>query len=225
MAKSRYDYLGSLKFDIKDVPEWQNDGIHMSTLLSDIVDFYRKYLNLPEKAKDFAEKSFAKLMATRFVFNVNVGESIGTQTADGTQAVLEDFWDSNQQSRPADRTKQETINVYKALEKLYTIHKTDMEQTGRLTVQLICDVHTVLMSELHEEAGNIRKRLAYVPWKNKDHIYPEPKVAEQLFYTCIDHHNIHISTYEQNFTKNPPSVESVSYLFRCAARLGCWLRC
>ena len=44
--------------------------VHLSSseLLSDAVGFHEKYLELPENAKEFVEKSFAKLMTTKFVF-------------------------------------------------------------------------------------------------------------------------------------------------------------
>jgi len=113
----------------------------------------------------------------------------------------------------------EQINVYKGLVKFFTLHKKDMKQTGLLTVQLIYEVHGELMSGLHKDAGDIRTGAAFVPWKNEDYFYPEPRVAKQLFYACVDHHTVHMNTYAEKFAKHPPSVESVGYLFKCVARL------
>ena len=85
---SPYDFMGDLKFDFKEVPTWRGDsGEKTTAMLSDIVKYYEKYENLPQPAKDFCKNSFAKLMTMKFVLDVNIGKSVGTQTADGTRAV------------------------------------------------------------------------------------------------------------------------------------------
>lgn len=66
-------------------------------------------------------------MTVKFLFNVNVGESIGTQTENGIQAVLDDYIDkcSQTSSGSTEESLNEkddlvTINVYEALKRFYT---------------------------------------------------------------------------------------------------------
>ena len=228
VAEGRFDYVGNLKFKINDSPKWRKNGISTSEMLSDIVRFHERWLHLSESAQEFVTNSFAMVMTTKFVLNVNVSSSIGTQTADGTQAVLEEYLDNKvgDSSKPSSKQeiencKRETINVYKALVKFFKL-RTEMENTGKLTVQRICDVHRELMSGLHDNAGSLREAPAFVLWNDQDHIYPDHLLVEPLFYACIDHHCVHMSSYAKEFVKdNHPiaSEESFGYLFRCAARL------
>jgi len=229
MAFGQYDYLaclGCLEFNLNERPNWRQNGESTSGMVSDIVSFYGRYLELPEHAAEFVENNFAKLMTTKFVFNINVGSSIGTQTADGTQAVLEEYFFNSHQPCANDKKietdKQETINVYRALEKFFKLLKGEMENTGVLTIERICEVHKELMSGLRDDAGEVRKNAAHVYWNN-DHLYPEPMVAKQLFQACIDHHNRHMITeYTEKFVANDRPIASekaFSYLFKCAARL------
>ena len=89
---SPYDFIGRLKFEITEVPKWrEKSGMKTTAMLSDIVQFYEKYEELPQPAKQFCKDSVAKLMTMKFILDVNIGESVGTQTADGTQAVLDDY--------------------------------------------------------------------------------------------------------------------------------------
>ena len=218
---NRFDFIGKVDFDFNEVPNW----------LSDIVGFYKKYEGLSESAKQFCKGSFVKLMAIKFVFNVNVGESVGTQTADGTRAVLDDYIEQIYQQPTNDSAAQEyvkgkdltkdrlaTINVYEALNRFFELHK-EMLYTGKLTVQLICNIHSVLMAKLHKDAGEPRINDAYVMWNDEDYFYPEPRIAGQLFQACIDHHNQHMTQYRKKLAEKGPGVEAFGYLFKCAARL------
>ena len=85
----RYDYIGKVDFDFNEVPEWRHNVNRNETttpttteLLSGVVDFYKKYEGLSQSAKEFYRVSFVRLMTVKFVLNVNVGESVGTQTAE-----------------------------------------------------------------------------------------------------------------------------------------------
>ena len=224
-----YDFIGIVDFDFNEVPNWRQDKKETTTnLLSDIVEFYKKYEGLSQSAKDFCETSFVKLMTVKFVLNVNVGESVGTQTADGTRAVLDDYIENYKQptinSVGQDQCVKEkdplvTINVYKALTKFFALHE-EMSNTGKLTVQQICDIHGILMDNLHEDAGEPRGTTeAFVIWNDESYVYPKPEVAKKLFYTSIDHHCEHMTQYRKKFAEKGPGVEAFGFLFKCAARL------
>ena len=53
------------------------------------------------------------------------------------------------------------------------------------------------------------------------HVYLGPKIPEQLFYACINHHCTHMTQYDKELAEKAPiaSVESFEYLFKCAAQL------
>ena len=227
---NRYDYLGNIKFELNESPNWRQNSeapnLTTSAQLSDIVDFYKRYGSLPQAAKNFNETTFVKVMSVAFVLNANVGESVGTQTEAGTRAVIEDYMrrreTDEQGSSGSGRQESErvTINVYETLTRFFKLHE-EMKNTGTLTVQIICDFHRVLMDNIHKEserAGKIRLGDAYVTWNDDHYVYPKPMQAEQMFYACIDHHTRHMKQYER-LAESGPSVESFSYLFRCAASL------
>ena len=221
---SPYDFMGDLKFDFKEVPTWRGDsGEETTAMLSDIVTYYEKYERLPQPAKDFCKISFAKLMTMKFVLDVNISESVGTQTTDGTRAVLDAHIEkqrslSNLVSGPGvNNDHVVTINVFETLDKSYKIRQ-EMENTGKVTVTQICDMHRVLMNGLRNDAGELRKTCVFSTWNNKDYFYPEFDVAENLLYACVDHHSTHMTEYGK-LAKNASKVESFRYLFKCAARL------
>ena len=212
---------------MNEEPEWRQETTKTSKLLSDVVDFYKKYEKLPQSAKHFCKTTFVKIMTVEFVLNVNVAESVGTQTEAGTRAVLDNYImgvykNGEKQSNDSGGRGSETvtINIYKALEQFHKFHE-EMENTGKLTVPRICDFHRVLMADIPEHckrAGEMRKNIAYVLWDQRYHTYPDPAIVEILFDACIDHHSIHMTRYKKLAEKGP-SVESFSYLFRCASRL------
>ena len=85
----RYDYIGEINFQFNESPKWRqkrNEATTTSELLSDIVDLYKRYHSegLPLSTKQFCETTFVKLMTVEFVLNLNVAESVGTQTEVGT---------------------------------------------------------------------------------------------------------------------------------------------
>ena len=219
------NYIGLRDFDFTEFPKWRKNKEGISKLLAEIVDFFKRYEQLPQIAKQFCTNSFVPLMTVKFVFNVNVGESVGTQTENGTQAVLDDYRINKETSNGSteresvkENDRLVTINVYEALKRFFELHK-EMENSGKLTVPLICEIHGILMNGLHEDAGKMRKGIAYAMCDDGDHVYPDPRVAEQLFEACIDHHSIQMSYYCKELTKKAPSVESFGYLFKCAAQL------
>ena len=115
----------------------------------------------------------------------------------------------------------ETINIYKALQYTSKLRE-EMENTGKLTVQQICDIHRVLMAGLRDDTGEIRKHQVYtLTGKDREiHIYPAPVVAEQILYVCVDHHCIQMSHLARLSSPNKLlSATNVEFIFKCAARL------
>lgn len=89
-----YDFITRLGFKFTELPKWRQNnaeiqGESTSKLLSDIVEFSKKYKALPESAKNLCKTSFLTLMTAKLVFNVNAVESEAIQTTDETRAVLE----------------------------------------------------------------------------------------------------------------------------------------
>ena len=81
----------------------------------------------------------------KFVFNVNLGESVGMQTISATQDALEDYMASRRNEFPTtvmwyDIKRTVTLNIYKTLQEFFEIHK-EMDNTGYITEEQICGVH------------------------------------------------------------------------------------
>ena len=55
-------------------------------------------------------------------------------------------------------------------------------------------------------------------WNDKEHVYTENRVAEQILYAGVDHHCAHMTHYEE-LTKKALKEESFCYLFKYAAQL------
>ena len=144
-------------YEITELPKWRQNREGTSKLLSEIVEFFKRYEELSQSAKQFCKDSFVKLMTVKFVLNVNVGESVGTQMVDGTRAVLDDYIERQSNQQPLSTEQQSlktkdhlvTVNIYEALKRFFKLHDTDeMSRTGKLTVEQICDIHRVLMDRL-----------------------------------------------------------------------------
>ena len=119
-----------------------------------------------------------------FIHQTNIGEDLGTQAEEETKYICE-----NPPKPPLSTSVKETLSTFEVLHKLLDIHK-EMEGTGMITVQIICDLHKTLMKNLHHNAGNIRNTVTYTIMPDgKKHYYTPPDQVESQFYTVIDHHN------------------------------------
>ena len=107
------------------------------------------------------------------------------------------------------------MNTHSAMTMLHKKHK-EMENTGLLTVQEICDVHRMLLEGLHPYNGEIRKSKTYTCWANEVHYYPPPAIVEELFYALIDRHNKCMEVCP--FAKD--SEEYTEYIFKLACFLS-----
>lgn len=68
---------------------------------------------------------FAPVMAVDFIYNVNIGEQVGSQTRDETEEILKSFWEKSvleeSDEHAQDTKKKETLNTYKAMALLHRI--------------------------------------------------------------------------------------------------------
>ena len=144
---------------------------------------------------------------------------IGTQTKEETKEVLESLIQNKQNGEKENigskhTEKTETLNVLSAMKELHRI-KAEMGNSGLLTVQLVCDVHRVLMKSLHKDAGELRETVVYTRHKGTIHVYPEPTHAKILLDGIINRHNIFV----EGSPKDKQSIEYVTHVFKYAARL------
>ena len=228
------EYIGTINFDLVELPTWKptpvtSGYVEMSDLLSEIVEYKRRYDSLPQKVQSHCNSTFAKLMAVEFVHKTNAGESVGLQSRQDVESVIDAYANSHDISnnergkiKEINQRMMETINIYRALEYTSKLRE-EMENTGKLTVQQICDIHSVLMAGLRDDAGEIRKHRVYtLSGKNKEiHLYPEPAVAEQILYACVDHHCIQMSRHLERLSSpnEQLSITNVEFIFKRAARL------
>ena len=207
---------GCLKFEFEEHPSWRSpeEKTATSEMLREIAELTDRYKTLPEEAHKFSQNWFARGMAVNYIYHSNVGEHVGTQTMDETETLLERFFDDELKESDNSQAKMETINTRKAMRAIHELHK-EMEKTGMLTVQQVCEVHKVLLDGLHPKCGKIRESEVYTFCQNGSHFYPSPQKAEKLFYSVIDQHNSHMAAFQSAATTR----EMVDYLFKCAAWL------
>ena len=209
--------LDKLKFLFEETPKWRDQGLPKTSEMIERITKHRlHYKGLPEDSKQFCTKQFARAMAVDYIHNLNLGEMVGTQNKEDTREVLRKVFDES--AGGGDDTnsseKKETMNTFSAMELLHK-KRQEMDNTGMLTVQEICDVHKVLLEGLHSERGTIRTTETYTHWHSGPFFYPKPETAEQLFYALIDHHNIYMKACPLDSTTNEYTI----YIFKCAARL------
>ena len=184
--------------------------------LEEIAQSIERYDGLPEAAHKFCRSAFARAMTVDFVYNLNIGESIGMQSKDETHTLLEGFLDGNESAADVQKSKEEmeTINTCKGVQAFHKLHE-EMKKTGLLTVQQVCGVHSVLLHGLRTDCGKIRTTDVYTHWQDGLHFYPPHEKVEGLFYSLIDYHNIHMEALDSEAT----TLGRVKHLFICAAWL------
>ena len=230
------EFIGAINFNLVELPTWKiGSGApaeynKMSEPLAEIVQYRRRYDDLSHEVKADCASIFAK-MALEFVHKTSVGESVGLQSKKDAEAVIDEFTSSCNINLPVNTSSMkeaesnqrmmETVNIYRALEYVSKLRE-EMENTGKLTVQQICDIHRVLMTGLRDDGGEIRKHNVFALCKDKEiHLYPEPAVAEQILYACVDHHCIQMSHHLERLSlpNELLSTTNVEFIFKRAARL------
>ena len=227
------EYIGSTKFELAKLSTWETRAAAVGfkaipDLVEDIVEFRKQYLESCHLSSKL--QSRIRSLTVEFVYKTSVGESVGLQSRKDIEAVIyaytngctndcvEDTVTSNgAKLLKKDDERKETLNIYKALKYADELRE-EMKNTGLLTVQQICDIHRVLMTGLRKDAGEMRKHHVYTSCKGEIHLYPQPLVAEQIFYACVDHHCCQMSRL-LNSPNELSSVLEVELLFKRAARL------
>ena len=221
------DYIWAISFDLVEPTTWKVAsvavGCKIPELLAEIVEYKRKYNNLSPEVRSKCASELAK-MNIEFVYKTSVGESVGLQSMEDTRAVIDAYTSSHNTELAninsklmKEEEKTEAINIYRALEYVSKLRE-EMDNTGKITVQQICDIHRVLMTRLRRDAGEIRKHDVYALWE-EIHVYPEPLIAEQILYARVDYHCIQMSRLEKLSPEEFLSIANIEFIFKCAARL------
>lgn len=152
--------LGRVEFAFDEKPDWRDHEKTTSQMIVDITQFRMKYKKdvLPiEDKKKFCEEVFPKAMVVDYIYHLNVGELVGTQTRDDTEDVLRSFLTAKDgwMSLEKPTEHRESVNTFNALRELHKLSQQSMEgsESGMLTVEVVCKVHKTLMEGLHPDAG------------------------------------------------------------------------
>ena len=210
----------NLDFCITEKPSWRtsNNTATTSDMLRDIASYMSNYDNLPPKAKEFADSSFSRGMTVEYVFHSNMGECVGTQTYEDTKELIEAvFLKRDKQKECSSKEETESVNTCKALAEMQRIKVKEMDHTGYLTVELLCQVHKILMDGLHLKKGMIRDSPVYTRTGDGIHYYPDPDSVNALLYGVVDHHNIHMKHFENN------AFNTVEDKLKFIAKSAAWL--
>ena len=224
------EYIGSVNFDLVQIstcrarPAAAGDYT-ISELLEEIVGYAKRYFESDDLQSRWRSLGKELKLDVQFLYNTSVGESVGLKSMGDIESVIDTYTDISQNAVHDSvnllkgEERKETVNLYRALEYASKL-RVEMENTGKVTVQQICDIHRVLMTELRSDAGEIRKHDVYTVCKDGEiHLYPEPVVAEQILYACVDHHCIQMSRLEKLPIDELLSLENVEFIFKRAARL------
>lgn len=199
----------SLGFKFVDGLPWQERAI--ASTLGCIVKKFEERLTSPHERG----LEFCVAIAIEYVHQSNVGESVGTQTLGETRGVLEERAASGETNLSEEQRV--SVNTYQALSHVEKLIQ-EMDGSGLLTVQVVCDIHAIVLNRLHHTAGKIRSCDVYTILEDgRQHTYPPPSGLEDRFYYIIDKHNIHMEALSRDRFCNPR--EKVEYAFKCAAWL------
>ncbi len=206
--------VSNLRFEFADKLLWQERT--KRTLTHTLGEVVKKY-NDAKQLNDFG-KDLSSSTAIDYVHQSNTGESVGTQDFGDTSALVEAVL-GEKRVLGDDKRDRETINTYQALRHVGKLRE-EMERSGFLTVQLVCDIHEIVLKDLHSKAGKIRDCHVYTKLEDGGiHLYPRPSIIEARFYCIIDEHNIHMEALSGGEDKFQNAQERVKYVFKCAAWL------
>ena len=200
--------VDNLAFEFKENPQWRRKGMESTS------DMLQEISEMRAQFECLTDERHPHVMEVEYVHHSNLGEGVGTQTYNDTKALV-----SHSCLESHSRDQRETINTFKALHELKSLH-THMEHSGLLTVDQICDIHAIVLDGLHPEAGKLRETTVFTRTDRGIHFYPCPEIAEQELYNVIDRHNIHMEALEKKIKNRKLSnLEKVTYVIKCAAWL------
>ena len=216
------EIVNGLDFELEENQPWKAEGDRRetSTMLQEVAELKERYKRegLATTKSLFCE-SFARGMAVDHIYNSSVCGSVGTQTYGDTQSAVDDFFAKKDEGELTSTSVKETKNMCRALEKMHGFH-TEMDGSGLLIVDQILSVHKLVMDGLHEDAGKLRIKTAYTRTEEGRYVYPCHDLVENLLYTVIDHHNLHMEALKKKVEDgNMTTLEKVLYVIKCAAWL------
>ena len=189
-----------LRFSVEERPHWRG-GKSSLEMLGDITEWMKRRKTLMPCPSLFIE----------FVHQSNIGEDVGTQTKEETTELLRPI------KEPTSLHETETVNTFRALEAIDELSK-DMDKTGLITVQQICETHKLLMNGLHHNCGKIRDTNVYTTRPDGEiHNYLPPELIENKLYHVIDCHNYHMEQFRKH--SDLSTYDKLVFLIKCAAWL------
>ena len=206
--------MAALDFEIKDVPSSSKEIVGTDEMLQNILKRLKSLSQRPE-----SENLTSALPSTEevlYTFESNLGESVGHQSLGETENLLKSCGKGETEVLN-DRKSLETVQTLRALRYASNLHQ-EMEKTGLLTVQQVCDIHHVLLGRLHPESGQIRSSEVFTNTDRGRHFYPTHTVVESLFYSVLDRHNEHMERMKDKFGEKL-TYDKLVYIFKCAAWL------
>ena len=191
------------EFSINEIPKWRRGTTSSAKMLQDTSRKLGTIIHTISEDKRFS-------LFIDFVHQCNLGEDVGTQTVEETEEVLR----ADSQRGGEEQKKRETLNTFKALEALDKLRE-EMDNTGMITVQQICDVHRVLLGGLHRNCGNIRDTQVYtVTPDGERYNYTPPETVEPRLYDVVDRHNFHMQQFQE---LKASQLEKLTFLVKSAA--------
>ncbi len=228
--------MDDLAYQIEENPPWRtstcecegrkesengrSSRLTSTIMLKAISSRVEEFDKLPEKTQELHRAALSRSMAVEYVHRSNIGESVGTQAFEDTQTLLKDepVTLSNREQSQWSRDELETVNTWRALRKFHEQIREEMQRTGMISVQQLCDIHALLLERLHPNNGRIRDTDVFTRTEDGFHYYPCAMVAKQRLYSLIDHHNIRMECFH-TYRERMSTEEQVEFIVKCAARL------
>ncbi len=131
-----------------------------------------------------------------FVWKVQVGECLGTKSKKTIGRLLFPQHESKAHDNERDKSEIELSNLFECLKHVCGL-VTDMQRTGLLTVQQLCDVHKILTRNTDcNKCGTFRNSRVFTNLPDGDvHFYPEPTAIGDTMYLIVDEYNRAISRF------------------------------
>ena len=208
-----------LKFDIQEKPAWRGGGKTTSNLLKDIFIWRDSFARLSQEDQTSFQEAFQVCMKMEYVFHSCLTESHGAKTYEATKEILERVLGaSGRLGGEKTKEEKETVNIAKALMQLSSEHN-KMGGSGKLSLEVVCSIHSELMRELRADAGSLRTKDAYKRMDDSStQFYPKPDIARARLLHVIQNHNIHMDSYASQ-SKDWPAQNKFVFLVKCASWL------
>ena len=223
--------VDDLAFEFEENPPWRavDTKRETSTMLKEITEMKERYehAGLPTAESRFCER-FARRMAVSYIYHSNVCESVGTQTYGDTLSAVEEFFAAEgtmaeeESCKKREKKFTETTNTCRALQKIHGFHA-DMEGTGILIVEQICEVHRILLKGFPKRPGELRcqpEDIVVTDTEDGCYHYLRPELVAVHLDAVIDSHNHRMDALEKKVKNGKiTQPEKVTYVIKSAAWL------